>query len=99
MHFFHVSGPVGGPLGIRAWVKIRFSGPKMCGIMWGLTTNFNLEDWWTLERARPVLVNVARNYGYAFSEPRFFKTFWSISLARIGNFKKFLHWHVNWDIT
>ena len=27
----------------------------MWGIMWGVTTNFNPEDWWTLERARPVL--------------------------------------------
>ena len=37
----------------------------MWGIMWGVTTNFNPEDWWTLERARPILVNVVRNYGYA----------------------------------
>ena len=67
--------------------------------MWGLTTNFNLEDWWTLERARPVLVNVLEIMDTLCSEPRFFKPFWSISLARIGIVREFLHWQVNWDIT
>ena len=60
MHFFHVSGPVGGPPGVHAWVKIRFFWPKMWGIMWGVTTNFNPEDWWTLERARPVLLETVK---------------------------------------
>ena len=32
----------------------------MWGIMWGVTTNFNPEDWWTLERARPVLVETVK---------------------------------------
>ena len=58
--FFHVSGPVGGPPGVQAWVKIRFFWPKMWGIMLGVTTNFNLEDWWTLERARLVLLETVK---------------------------------------
>ena len=32
----------------------------MWGIMWGVTTNFNPEDWWTLECARPVLVETVK---------------------------------------
>ena len=60
MHFFLVSGLVGGPPGVRAWVKIRLFWPKMWGIMWGVTTNFNPEDWWTLECARPVLVETVK---------------------------------------
>ena len=56
VHFFHVSGPVDGPPGVRASVRIWFFWPEMWPIMWGVTTSFKLEDWWTLEGARAALV-------------------------------------------
>ena len=36
--------------------KFDFFWPEMWPIMWGNTTSFKLEDWWTLEGARAALV-------------------------------------------
>ena len=41
--------------------KFDFFWPEMWPIMWGVTTNFKLEDWWTQELARVVLVNSVGN--------------------------------------
>ena len=59
--FVLVSGPVKARRAPLSGSKFDFFWPEMWPIMWGVTTNFKLEDWWTQELARVVLVNSVGN--------------------------------------